>query len=310
MICDATSMTIQNNQPLPDWKADFDKWIEEGTAKSTRRAYDRDIAYFWSWCEEYLRLEKNHYPVSPEVIIQFCLYHLNEESPRRLKVSTLRRYLASVSVGHKEASFASPTTNVQVKLLLKRVKSARIERSHQKAAITKDILDKMLATCDETLMGVRDQAILMVAFYSGGRRRSEIANLRMDDITKTKDGYLITLAKSKTDQNAEGFKTSITGQAALALKQWLIKSGIRESHVFRGIKSDCTLYPSITGTTIYNTVKKRIRMIGLDDKLYGAHSLRAGFITESVNSGKTIYETMQYSGHRDAETAQSYIRIK
>lgn len=44
--------------------------------------------------------------------------------------------------------------------------------------------------------------------------------------------------------------------------------------------------------------------------LYSAHSLRAGFITESVNNGKTIYEAMVYSGHRDAETAQSYVRIK
>ena len=63
-------------------------------------------------------------------------------------------------------------------------------------------------------------------------------------------------------------------------------------------------------TSIHKIVKKRIKLIGLDETLYGAHSLRAGFITESVNSGKTIYETMQYSGHRDPETAQSYIRIK
>ena len=89
-----------------------------------------------------------------------------------------------------------------------------------------------------------------------------------------------------------------------------MKSGIRKGNIFRGIKPDITLYPSITGTSIYKIVKKRIKLIGLDETLYGAHSLRAGFITESVNSGKTIYEAMQYSGHRDPETAQSYIRIK
>lgn len=295
---------------LLDWQADFDKWIEQGTAKSTRRAYDRDINYFWSWTEEHLSILKNSYPVTPEVVIQFCLYHLSETSPKRLKVSTLRRYLSSVSVGHKEACFASPTTNDQVKLLLKRAKSARVERPQQKAAITRDILDRMLATCDNTLIGVRDRALLLVAFCSGGRRRSEIANLTTSDITKTKDGYLITLAKSKTDQDADGFSVPITGDTALSLKQWLLKSGIREGNVFRGIKADLTLYRSITGTSIYKIVKKRIKLIGLDETLYGAHSLRAGFITESVNSGKTIYEAMQYSGHRDPETAQSYIRIK
>lgn len=102
----------------------------------------------------------------------------------------------------------------------------------------------------------------------------------------------------------------VIGVAALALKQWLLKSGIREGNIFRGIKSDLTLYDGITGNNIYKIVKKRIKMIGLDKALYGVHSLRAGFITESVKNGKTIYETMQYSGHRDPETAQSYIRIK
>ena len=303
-------MKTQNkNNALLDWQADFDKWIENGTAKSTRRAYDRDIKYFFSWLAGNLSL-KETYPVTPEVVIQFCLYHLAGNSPRRLKVSTLRRYLASVSVAHKEAGFASPTTNDQVKLLLKRAKSARIERPQQKAAITRDILDKMLVTCDNTLIGVRDRALLLVAFCSGGRRRSEIANLTTYDITKTEDGYLITLAKSKTDQDADGFSVPLMGDAALALKQWLLKSGIREGNLFRGIKSDLTLYESITGNSIYKIVKKRIKLIGLDETLYGAHSLRAGFITESVNNGKTIYETMQYSGHRDPETAQSYVRIK
>ena len=305
-------MQTQTNttNTLPDWQADFDKWIEDGTAKSTRRAYDRDIAYFWKWVKQHLYIIEYSYPVTPDVILQFCLYHLADNSPKRLKVSTLRCYLASVSVGHKEAGFASPTTNDQVKLLLKRAKSARVERPQQKAAITRDILDKMLATCDNTLIGVRDRALLLVAFCSGGRRRSEIANLTTNDITKTKDGYLITLAKSKTDQDADGFSVPISGDAALALTQWLLKSGIREGHVFRGIKSDLTLYPAITGTSIYKIVKKRIKQIGFDETFYGAHSLRAGFITESVNSGKTIYEAMQLSGHRDPETAQSYIRIK
>ena len=60
---------------------------------------------------------------------------------------------------------------------------------------------------------------------------------------------------------------------------------------------------------INKIVKKRIKLIGLDESLYGAHSLRAGFITQSVSSGKTIYETIKFTGHRDIETAQSYIRL-
>ena len=75
---------------LPEGQADFDKWIEQGTEKSTRRTYDRDIKYFWSWLAKHLSL-KESYPVTPEVVIQFCLYHLNVDGRlHQIKKSPLR----------------------------------------------------------------------------------------------------------------------------------------------------------------------------------------------------------------------------
>ena len=50
--------------------------------------------------------------------------------------------------------------------------------------MTSDVLAKMLATCaTESLRDLRDKAILMVAFASDGRRRSEIAGLRVEQVT-------------------------------------------------------------------------------------------------------------------------------
>lgn len=303
------TLNIKTSTEEHEWQTEFDQWIEQGTATSTRRAYGRDVKYFWQWMQSHLS-QSETYPATHSDVIQFCLYHLKADSPAYLKVSTLRRYLASLSIAHKEMGFDSPTAHHQVKLLLKRAKAARIERPEQKAAITQDILDDMLATCDDTLKGVRDKALLMLAFYSGGRRRSEIVNLTHGDISKTKEGYLLFLRKSKTDQEAHGFTVPLTGEAAAALKAWLLKSGIRDGQLFRGIKSNLTLYPAITGSEIYKIVKKRIALAGFDAHHFSPHSLRAGFITESVTSGKTIYETMLYSGHKDPVTAQRYIRLK
>ena len=57
-------------------------------------------------------------------------------------------------------------------------------RKHKSAqAVTGDVLAKLLATCStDSLRDIRDRAILMVAFASGGRRRSEIAGLRRDQL--------------------------------------------------------------------------------------------------------------------------------
>ncbi len=90
--------------------------LEGGTAKSTRRAYLRDVTYFWVWAQLALQ-QSEQYPVSEQTVIAFILDHLGHLSPaceqqliqqkhRRkagpLKISTLRRYLASLSVAHTE----------------------------------------------------------------------------------------------------------------------------------------------------------------------------------------------------------------
>ncbi len=47
----------------------------------------------------------------------------------------------------------------------------------------RDVLSKLIATCSTTrLRDIRDRAILMVAFGSGGRRRSEVAGLRIEQL--------------------------------------------------------------------------------------------------------------------------------
>lgn len=52
-------------------------------------------------------------------------------------------------------------------------------------AVTAGILAQLLSTCaGDRLVDIRDRAILLTAFASGGRRRSEIANLRVEDLVE------------------------------------------------------------------------------------------------------------------------------
>ena len=48
--------------------------------------------------------------------------------------------------------------------------------------ITRDLLETILAGCDDTRCGIRDRAMVMLAFASGGRRRSETSNLNVGGI--------------------------------------------------------------------------------------------------------------------------------
>lgn len=290
-----------------NWQDEFDSWIEQGTSKSTRRGYARDVAYFSTWLGTHYK-ESLTYPVRVERVLQFCLFHINPGSPSPLKLSTVRRYLASLSVSHSEHGVNSPTQHPKVKMLLRRAKAAKNETPNKKAAITLNILEQLIATCDNSLIGVRDKAILLVGFASGGRRRSELSNLQMRDLQSVDDGYLITLRQSKTDQHLTGHTVPLKGQAAVALKAWLVMSGIRAGRVFRGVKPDRSFYDSITGNSINVMVKARIKSMGLNPNNYGAHSLRAGFLTEATRQGINLTEAMHLSGHKSIEIAQGYCR--
>lgn len=306
-----------------NWLQEYSAIIEAGTAKSTRRAYARDVAYFWAWAQLALQ-QSEKYPVSEETVIKFILDHVKHMSPALenalikegskrypgpLKIPTLRRYLASLSIAHQEAGVDTPTQAPKVKILLRRAKRAQSDnRPNKKAAITMPILEAMLATCDDSLTGVRDRALLLVAFTSGGRRRDEIAHLYIEDLRKVDEGYILHVRRSKTDQTGNGFEVPIIGIAAQALNTWLVQSGLRSGILFRGIRNTGKLNDGISGSAINRLIKRRVAMAGFDPQQFGAHSLRSGFITEAARSGANLGDAMALSGHRCAEVASGYYR--
>ena len=66
----------------------------------------------------------------------------------------------------------------------------------------------MLAALPDRLIGARDQAMLLVGFL-GGFRRSELAALDVADLDFTREGLVITVRRSKTDQEGEGLKKAL-----------------------------------------------------------------------------------------------------
>lgn len=302
---------------------DYAAVLDAGTSRSTKRAYKRDLAYFTAWHRATFK-RKPRYPIAVDTIIRFILDHngkmdtavdaalvaaSHKQKPGPITLRSIRRYLSSLSVHHNERGLKNPVRDERVRLLLRRAQRARAtERPHQKAAITADLLKKMITTCDDSLHGKRDRAILLVGFASGGRRRSELANLRVEDLVKVKGGYVITVRASKTDQSGAGHEVPILGEAATALKKWLLASGLRSGPLFRGIAPNNIVSDSICGRTINRIVKHRVELIGLDASNFGAHSLRAGFITEAGRRGKTLGDAMALSGHRDSKVAGHYYR--
>jgi integrase len=172
-------------------------------------------------------------------------------------------------------------------------------------ALTKDPLQAMVATCTDGLIGLRDAALLSFGFASGGRRRSEITAATVERLRRIDaDTYLFQLTYSKTNQtatdNPENYKP-IAGPAAHALTA-------SAQRIERAIRGDLSPHSrprrsrASLGSSSLADRERRAQLAGLDPALYGAHSLRSSFVTESGHQNVPMKEAMTMTGHRSIQT--------
>lgn len=166
----------------------------------------------------------------------------------------------------------------------------------------------MLDTCNKnTLIDVRDRALLLFAWGSGGRRRSEIVAAEIKDLVKDPEGnYVYTIPKSKTDQKAEGHQVPVNDRVAEALTAWLTAASITEGSIFRAITKGGVISGKLSGRSVFKIVRKRLKLAHYDEEFYGAHSLRCGFVSQAGRQGKPLGYVMAMTTHRNVSTVMRY----
>ncbi len=234
--------------------------------------------------------------------------------------ATVRRRLANWSTLTKwrglDGAFASPPLKSAIRLAVRAVPRKRQRKSAK--AVTGDVLAKLLATCATgTLRDVRDRAILMVAFASGGRRRSEIAGLRIEQLSveapiEVSDSpplpsLAIHLGRTKTTSGEQDDVVYLTGRPVDALNAWIAAARIESGSVFRGIGRWGTVSKrSLDPQSVNAILKQRAEMAGLEAGEFSAHGLRSGYLTEAANRGIPLPEAMEQSKHRSIQQASRY----
>ena len=205
-----------------------------------------------------------------------------------------------------DASFASHVEGV-------RRSFARVhdDLPRKKQALTKDPLQAVLDTCDATLKGKRDRALLLFAWASGGRRRSEVTQAQMEFLRSVgDDGYVYALTHSKTNQSGvdqpENNKP-VTGIAAVAMKDWLESSRITTGPIFRRIRKGGHVGEALSPAAVRDIVKARCVLAGIEGD-FSAHSIRSGFVTEAGRQNIPLADTMAMTGHHSVATVLGYFR--
>ncbi|WP_077121929.1 tyrosine-type recombinase/integrase [Agrobacterium rosae] len=319
--------------------------VNAGMGTNTLRALTSDLAYLEAWGLATTG-SSLPWPAPEALLLKFVAHHLWDPEKRAtdpdhgmpaavddklrkqrfLKSvgphapATVRRRLANWSTLTKwrglDGAFTSPALKSAIRHAVRAVPRTRRRKSAR--AVTGDVLAKLLATCaGDGLRDLRDRAILMVAFASGGRRRSEIAGLRAEQLTveppiEVPDGpplpsLAIHLGRTKTTSGDQDDSVYLTGRPVEALYAWMSAAKIDKGSVFRGIGRWGTVSKrAIDPQSINAILKQRAQMAGLEPGEFSAHGLRSGYLTEAANRGIPLPEAMEQSQHRSVQQASSY----
>jgi site-specific recombinase XerD len=234
---DCTALTIIEQPALP---AEFTATLElaadfarASKSPATQAAYGSDWRIFEAWCRA---RGLDALPTTPESLCAF----LADEAFAGRRASTLGRRLAAIRYFHRAAGYETPTGDEKVKAVLSGIRRTIGAAPVRKKAATSDIVLGMVGGKGRSLRELRDRAILLLGF-AGAFRRSELVALDVVDIEWTAEGALITIRRSKTDQEGLGRRVGIPhGEIACpvaALKSWLEAAAIVEGAVFRRISN-------------------------------------------------------------------------
>lgn len=227
----------------------------------------------------------------------------------RQKMATVDHRLAVLAAAHKARGLPSPLLDPALRQLLSDCrKTTRLigEGPAKKAAARRELLEAMLATCDDSLAGVRDRALLLFGWASGGRRRSEVARAELVDVQwQTSNGKREATFSMRESKTGDTGPKPIKGEAAQALWKWIERAGLQEGALFRRLHGP-TVGAGLSPHAVNEIIKRRADQAGLDARRFGGHSLRRGFITEAAHSQIPIAETMRLSGHRLVRTVVDY----
>ena len=185
---------------------------------------------------------------------------------------------------------------------------------HGKAPLLSTDIRRIVAARREDLLGLRDSALVLVGF-AGGFRRSELAGIDICDLKFSSDGVVVTVRKSKTDQERAGREVGLPFGASpdtcpvRALRQWLDQAGIQEGPVFRAVgRYGHVSRRGLHSDSIGKLLKRAAGRAGLKVEDLGGHSLRAGCVTQAAMNGVREFVIMRQTGHKTIATLRRYIR--
>ncbi|WP_370059822.1 tyrosine-type recombinase/integrase [Novosphingobium sp. P6W] len=217
--------------------------FQAAASRHTLLALRSDLTAFDLWCREHRRITL---PANAQDVADYLKYRAGQGG----KPASLARYKASIARLHQLLGQVDPTTAPLVKLTLAAIRRDKGVAQRQAAPLrfkgpVSDIerdparglnLRALLESCGADPMGLRDRALLSLA-YDTGLRASELVAVTLEDIIPATDpdARLLTIARSKGDSEGEGATAFLSPRTVRAVDAWAAAAGIVTGSLFRRV---------------------------------------------------------------------------
>jgi site-specific recombinase XerD len=285
-------------------------------ADNTLRAYSSDMRVFADWARA-----RGFDPLrpSPSLVSGFLADQVSSVS-----VATIARRVAAIVHFCKATKLESPIDD-SVREVLKGIRRSRgTAPTHAKAPLTVELIRAMVSKIEvaplldhlsfaplDLLYGLRDRALILVGF-AAALRRSEIAALNVEDLEYVRDGLLLHIRHSKTDQESSSQVIAIVPGSIgfcpiVALKTWLEAGLISSGAVFVAIH-DRGRTTRLSDHAIARIIKRRALAADINPEAVSGHSLRSGFVTSASLAGANLLKVAQVTRHTNLKSVQRYFK--
>lgn len=286
-------------------RAELNRLSQSQFSTNTKLHYGYDWQVFKQWCD---RAERTALPAAPETLALF----VTDLILKGQHINSVSRRVYGVAFTHRNHGMESPLTQ-DVKDLLRAGRRLNTVPPRQMQPLDVEQI-RTIATRlknEGTPIATRDRAIFLVGFLSA-LRRSTLRALDVCDIEFRRQGAVIHVRREKQDQEGQGryigipFGSKEVTCPVRALKEWLMQRGGKPGALFTSNTDLSQMRMGIQ--SLYAMVKRRIDKAGINPRTYGPHSLRAGFVTATGETGANHLQIAAQTGHRSLTALQRYFR--
>jgi len=298
--CKSGDQTGQQIQLIGSLSEPIRHLLSHSLSANSKRAYASDLAHF--------RASGGDIPCSPETVAGYLAEIADTHA-----VATIQRRLAAIAKAHRASGHDDPCRAELVKAAMRGIRRIKGVAQREAQALQRDELFFVLERMGDRPIDIRDKALLLIGF-AAAFRRSELVGLDCDDVEHVRQGIVLHLRRSKTDQDGQGRKIAVPhGRTKWCpvrhLADWLAYAEIERGPIFRSIDRHGRISSDrLSGEAVSVILKKRVAAAGFDPATFSGHSLRAGFATSAAMAGASTIKIRQQTGHASDAMLGRYVR--